>query len=61
MKLGYDCDAKVRFSTYALADKARGRRATRTVYHCRSCGFFHVGKNAPQSVRKGWKRPRVEA
>lgn len=61
MKPNTDCEGKVRFESFEVANKARGRRKGRSVYLCRSCHGFHVGTPPPRAVRNAAKRPRVEA
>lgn len=47
MKTLLNCDGKLRYATWAAAEKgARGLRRGGTpigVYQCRSCGQFHIG------------------
>lgn len=44
------CDGKARFATRSLALKV-ARKPGQNIYHCKGCGFWHIGRE----MRKGFR------
>lgn len=59
------CTGKVRFDSFALAERARTRPSkrrgavARSVYHCKLCNGYHLGCSVPKSARQRVPRETI--